>query len=119
MSNKTHTLLHVKRFLPRMAFSARVALHVSVLFVVALFPSSTPGLGQHDLTESAAPVEQDESSEEAAIRVQVRTRFGRDELGLPLSASLPGGPSLPTTGTSRAPQAGHRLPNHLLAPLRC
>jgi hypothetical protein len=110
--------LQMERLLARMACSARVAFHFSVLLVVALLPFPPHSNGLLDLTESEAPVERDESSEEATVHVQAGKRVGHNESGLLLSVS---GHRLRllTTGTAGAPQSGHRLPNNLMAPLRC
>ena len=120
MSNETPRLFQVKRLFPRMAFSARVALHSSVLFVVALFPCAESSIGLLHLTESETPVDRDESSDEAANSVQVRTRVRRNRQrpGSSLLVTVHGGQSLPTAGIARTPQSGHRLPNNLMAPLR-
>jgi hypothetical protein len=119
MSRKTPTSLQAKHALASVAFFARVLLHSSVLFVVALFPCTEPGIGLLNSTESEAPVDQDESSEEEAISEQARTGVGRDQPGSPLPVPVRVGLSLTTVGIARVPNSGHRLPNNLLAPLRC
>lgn len=119
MINKTPTLLQARHALSRVAFSTRVALHFSVLFVLALFPCHTPSVGLLDLTESEAPLDQDESSEEAAVGVQARTHIRRRQAGFSLLVPVRGGLSLSTAGTANIPHSGHRLPNNLMAPLRC
>jgi len=81
MSKSTPTSLQAKHALPRVATFARVLMHSSVLFVVALFLCATPGLGLLNVPESEAPVDQDESPEEEAISVQAPTRVGRGQLG--------------------------------------
>ena len=111
--------VQAKRALPRMAFFARVLLHSSVLFVMALFPCATPSFVLLTETESEAPVNQEELSEEEAISVQARTRVGRDQPASPLLGAVRGGLSLATASIAGVPHSGHRLPNNLLAPLRC
>ena len=83
------------------------------------FPCATPSFGLLNVTESEAPVDQDESSEEEAISVQARTRVGRDQPGLRLLVPVHGGLSLATASIASLPHSGHRLSNNLLAPLRC
>ena len=119
MSKKTPTSLQAKHAFPRGAFFARVLLQASVLFVVALFPCATPSFGLLTVAESEAPVDQDESSEEEAISVQARTRVGRNRPGSPLLVPVRDGLNLATASIAVVPHSGHRLPNNLLAPLRC
>lgn len=119
MSKNRPTRLRAKHALPRVAIFARVLLHSSVLFVVALFPCATPSFGLLNATESEAPVDQDESSEEEAINVQARTRVGRDQPGFRRLGPVHGGLKVATVNITSLPHSGHRLSNHLLAPLRC
>ena len=119
MSKCRSTTLLAKHALPRAAFFSRILLHSCVLFVVVLFSCTAPGLGLLAVTGSEAPVDQDESSEEEAISVQARARVVRDQPGSPLLVPVRGGLSLATSGVAGVPHSGHRLPNHLLSPLRC
>ena len=97
----------------------RFLLQAYVLLVVACFPSATPSLLLLPATESEAPVEQEASPEEAALAEQTRTRVARDQLSrrlpVPLRVIRANGPSRLTI----LPPSGHRISNHLLAPLRC
>jgi len=119
VSKNTPISLRAKHALPRVEFLARVLLHSSVLFVVALFPCATPSFGLLNVTESEAPVDQDESSEKEAISVQARTRVGGDQPDSPLLVPMRGGLSLAVASIASVPNSGHRLPNNLLVPLRC
>ncbi len=110
MSKKTPTSLQAKHALASVAFFARVLLHSSALFLVALFPCTPPSFALLNATESEAPVDQDESSEEEAISVQARTRVGRNQPGPPLLVPLPGGVSLATASIAGVPYSGHRPP---------
>lgn len=119
MSKNWPTSLQAKYVARRVAFFARILLHSSVLFVLALFPCATPSFGLLTETESEAPVDQDESSEKEATGVQARTRVGHNELGSRLVVSVRGGSSLTAVNIAVVPHSGHRLPNNLLVPLRC
>ncbi len=119
MSKKTPTSLRAKHALRCVAFFARVLLYSSVLFVVAFFPCNTPTFGLLTVAESEAPVDEGESSEDVAISVRVRTQVDRDQLGSQLLGPVRGGLSLATSSTASVTNSGHRLPNNLLAPLRC
>ena len=119
MSKKIRISLQANLALPRLAFLARVVLHVAVLFVVGLFPSATPGFGLLAATEFEAPMDQDESSGEEAISVLARTRARREQPGSLLLAPVRCGTNLSAASRVDVPRSGHRLPNNLLAPLRC
>lgn len=108
----------MKRVISRVACLTRVFVHWSALFVVALFPCATLSAGLLNVTESEAPLDVGESSEEIAISVQRRIRVRRGRSGLPLRMQMRGGSTLATDRVVRVPHAGHRLPNNLLAPLR-
>jgi hypothetical protein len=123
-TKETPTSLRAKRSLSSVAFVARVLLHSFVLFVVVLFPCAAPSFGLFNLTESEAPVEEDESSEEEVTKVQARIRVARirvarDQPGLPFLVPMRGRLNLATASMAGVPHSGHRLPNSLLAPLRC
>jgi hypothetical protein len=119
MSEKTLTTPHAKHALPRVAFLARVVLHACVLLVVTLLPCTTLCLGLPNVTESESPAGPDELSEEKAVCLQVRTRVVRNQPSSPLQVPVRGGFSRVTSRLASLPHSGHRLPNHLLAPLRC
>lgn len=110
-------MIHVHGSLPRMLFCARFALPLSALLVVAFLPCAIPRTGLLNSSESEAPVERDESSSEAEFSSQTRTRVPRNQASQQLLSATPG-ERRATPGVS-FPRAGHRLPNHLLAPLRC
>ncbi len=118
MFNTTPSLLKTKPLLWGLAF-VRLLLHAVVLFVVAIFPCAAPTLGSRTVTESEKPVDQDETSQEKDVNLQARTRVGGRQRGVPLL--VPGGsrPSVSAQVMVRASRSGHRLPNNLLAPLRC
>ncbi|MCA9145193.1 MAG: hypothetical protein KDB05_20500 [Planctomycetales bacterium] len=118
MKNTTSNARQTRQFLPRLAFVARVWLHAAVMLVLAIFPIATPSLGLRPVTESEAPVDQDENSHEQDISLQTKTRIGRRQTGVPLQ--VPASVSLRVShAAARPPVAGHRLHNNLLAPLRC
>ena len=119
MIEKTLTTPLAKHALPRAAFFARVLSHACVLFVVTLFPCTTLSLGLPNVTESESPAGSDESSEEEAVCLQVRTRVVRNQPSSPLLVPDRVGFRHATARLASLPHAGHRLPNHLLAPLRC
>lgn len=119
MSKNQPVRRQVERILPRVPNLARVLLHASILFVVALFPCSPSSSGLFTGTESEAPMDEDGSSQEEAITVQARSRVRHIQFGLPAVLSPPCGLSLKTTGEAGVPLSGHRLSSHLLAPLRC
>ena len=119
MSKHAPTLFQTHRALPRAAFLARALLHAAVLLVMSVFPCTPPGLELLNVAESEAPFDQDQSSEEEAISVHARARVGRGQPGWPLLVPVRGGLSLVTAEVATAPRSGHRLPNDLLAPLRC
>lgn len=96
----------------------RLALHSLVLIVVVLLPCTTPSLGLRNSSESEAPVDEDESLKKEAISTQARTRIGRSQPGRPLLMPVLVGLRC-SAGISSFPRSGHRLPNNLLAPLRC
>jgi len=106
------------RAFERVRAAARVALQLVVLGVVALLPAALPSFGLLVSGEFESPVDQDESSLEAALNTQARARLGHDEPGSPLRIPARARPGLPRPGIPGAPVAGHRFSNHLLAPLR-
>jgi hypothetical protein len=111
-------LAQLERVLSGLASSTRVVLHIYVLIGVTLFPCVTPSVGL-DLTESEAPVEQDDPSEEMVVRAQVRARLGRSEPGVPIPSSLHAGQILSKTGTARTLKSGQLPSETYMAPLRC
>jgi hypothetical protein len=117
MRNTSPTFLPTKHMLPRVAIFSLVV-HSSVFFAVALFPCATLNFGPREVTESEAPVEREASSEEVAISAQSRTRVVRSHAGMRLLVTLRIRLNL-STSTAGIARSGHRLPNHLLAPLRC
>jgi len=120
MSDYKRISTQVKRDSPHAVWLACAFLHSGVLIIAALFSCGIiPCLGLLPVTESEAPVDQDESSEEAASSARVRTHFSRTPSSLPLVVSLSGGINFATTRIFRVPDRGHRLHNNLLAPLRC
>ncbi|MDA1051184.1 MAG: hypothetical protein O3C40_11985 [Planctomycetota bacterium] len=119
MSKKTQTSFQAKHALARVAFFARVLLHSSMLFVVALFPCATPGMGLVNVTESEAPADQDESSAKEAISLQCRTRVVRNQPSSSFVVPMRSGLGLAAAKIAGHLHTGHRLSNNLLAPLRC
>ncbi|MEO8494529.1 MAG: hypothetical protein ABI614_05640 [Planctomycetota bacterium] len=123
MVTKMPTRLPAKPPFPRVMLLVRVLVHVCIVSVAALFPCATPSLGLFHVnvstTESEAPADQDNSSETEAISVQIRARFGGTQSGLPLKVAARCGVRVATVNIASLPQSGHRLANHLLAPLRC
>lgn len=89
------------------------------MLVAAFFPCAASSFGLLNVVESEAPFDQDESSQENAISVQIRTRAGRDQPGLQLPAPVRASLNVATASIAAVPHSGHRLPNNLLAPLRC
>lgn len=118
MKNTASNSLQTRQFLPCLAFATRVSLHAAVMLVVAIFPCATPSLALRPATESEAPVDQDETSQEQDFSLQAKPRIGRRQTGVPLQ--VPVHISLRVSHEAvRATMPGHRLPNNLLAPLRC
>ncbi len=87
MRKKTPTSLQAKHAFPCVAFFLRALLHFALFFVVASFPCGRPSFGLVNVTESEAPVEQDESSEEEAFSVQARSRVARYSAGFAVAGS--------------------------------
>lgn len=118
MSNKVHTSLRMKRALPRVLFSAPVALRFLLVLTISLFTFATPSLGQRELTESEAPLQEEQSNTEAAFSERALARVPQDQperlVLVPLQKSV-----RRLVRVDSAPKSGHRLPNHLMAPLRC
>ena len=100
-------------------FSAQLALHLLLLFIVALFTCSTPCITSWDLTESESPAEQEQTSQESVINQQARARVRLSLPKMPLPVSLQQRGLTLNTQAAIAPPSGHRLSNHLMAPLRC
>lgn len=108
-----------KWVLPRTVFSIRVALHLSILCLLTVSPCGLPGAALLAFSEFEVPFDQDESSVEAALSPQARTRPGCHQPGAALQTPLRADQSLPRPGIVEAPRSGHRLSLELLAPLRC
>ena len=89
-----------------------------VLILAALFSGGASNFQSMQLTESESPVHEDESSEEEAVSVQARTRVYGNPPGV-LSMITRHGDLSHSTGTASTARSGHRLPNNLMAPLRC
>ena len=117
MSNTAFTFFQAKHMLPRVAIFSLVV-HASVFFAVALLPCASLSFGLREATESEAPVEREGSPEEVAIYAQSRMRVVRSHASIRLLVTLRTRLKLSTSSASVA-RSGHRLPNHLLAPLRC
>jgi hypothetical protein len=117
VTNTTLLLLQAKH-LVRGLTPVRVLMHAAVLFVVAIFPCTSSTQGSRTVTESEAPVDQDETSQERDISLQDGTRVRCKQLSvaLPVPNRIGLLVSVRTAGASRS---GHCLPNGLLAPLRC
>lgn len=120
VSKNSTMSLQARYALRRVALLARVLLHCSVVFVLALCPCATPSLGLINVAESEAPADQDESSlTKEAISSQCRAGVVRNQSSSPFAAPLRGGVSLAAAKIAGHPHTGHRLSNNLLAPLRC
>jgi len=119
MSRKTLATFQAKHAIPRVAFFARVLAHAAVLFVAALFPCTALSLGLPNVTESESPAGPDEPSEEEAVCLQARSRVARSQPSSPLLVPVRVGFRRAAARPASVPHSGHRLPNHLLAPLRC
>ena len=104
--------------LPREVCFALVVLQFVLLFVVALFTCTTHTFALRDLSESEVPAEQEQAGKEPVINQQARVHVRHSLPRMPLLVSERYGQML-SRQAAIAPQPGHRLPNNLMAPLRC
>jgi len=118
MSSKVHTSTRVKHALPRVLFSAPVALRFLLVLAISLFTCATPSIGQRELVESEAPLQEEHSNEEAAVSERALAGFPQNQLGFRLLVPLQNSQSR-LARVDNSPKSGHRLSNHLMAPLRC
>lgn len=93
---------------------------VLIGFLLASSVGMTPGLMGFASAESKAPVEELELDREAVLCLRFHTHVRRHSCNLSSLISTPQHPCCNSSvNTILAPPAGHRLSNHLLAPLRC
>ena len=119
MCNQSFNLTRGKTTPPRVASSARLALHFSMLLVFALFQCAVPSVGLFAPSEFEAPIDQDEASVEAALSTQARSRSGQDHMVSPPRLPVRFGQNPARHVTDRTNRCRRDLPNHLLVPLRC
>lgn len=118
MTNRTE-FRSILRIGPQLVASRQLVVHVLVALGLVVTANAAPTICRSAPTESEAPVEQSESSgEAAAVHVQHRGRVGQCQLEVALRVE---GRRVENrvVVTSIAPRPGHRLHNNLLAPLRC
>jgi len=112
-SNPTHHFLRYRGFGPQ------VALRCLLLVGAVLLPATSPHMGLQRLVECEAPIDEAGSSEEAVTRPQGTTNHRGPR---PHSSILVVVPCDTTFGNvvkaESAVPTGHRLSNHLMAPLR-
>ena len=95
-------------------------LHSFILVVVTLLPAVAPSIGRIAMTESEAPLDDVEATEEAAIGTATSTQLRRRPsrivglIDVRRNAHIV---RLDRRVTSA--RSGHRLSDFLLAPLRC
>ena len=114
MSDRSRSNAGANRLRSVSSFILRVAL----FFAVGTFPcfSSSSGVGL--ATESEVPCEQSESAEKIVVIVQSRLRGCGVRVDCRMPSRVRPDRDLSMTSTLVVP-VGHRLPNNLLAPLRC
>lgn len=115
MGRRPHQIHHPERFW------VSVAWRISLLLAVALLPGTAPSLGLLGMTEIEAPFDNGQSSEQTVVRAQSRSnpnlRHHQPQSVL-LVALHRNALNLVVRGFEGTTRSGHRLPNHLLAPLR-
>jgi hypothetical protein len=110
----------MRNSIQREEFWPTVALRCLLLAGVILLPGAITSIGlQRCLSECEAPFDKAESSEAAVLRVQSHTRRRHPDPGTQVLIVDACATTLRWVGDlDRAAPAGHRLTNHLLAPLR-
>jgi hypothetical protein len=108
--------------LSQVANAARGTLRFFLLIGVLLGSSLglAPGVASGTSTEAKAPLEEIELDKEAVICLRHQTNLRRHSCHLSSLISTPQHPcSSSSANNIRTPRSGHRLSNHLMAPLRC
>lgn len=117
MSNSRTKSVRTIRGMPSVADLSRVLLHSATILVVALFSVATPSPGLLSVTESEAPLESEETAQEAATPIQTRTRFRRERFVRPVT--IHGASRCMASRTADPVAGGHLLSDNASVPLRC
>lgn len=95
-----------------------IVLRVIVLLALGLFPGISPGIAVPVVTESHAPVEQGESAEKFGVIAHAHPRGKVVHSCVRTPLRVQHADKRWMTSIRLVP-TGHRLPNNLMAPLRC